>query len=924
MKSFLRWLASLLCVSCAFGEQRPPARSQPSEMERAVEEFRSQTQQLGIRPESPQNGRRAGGPKRQWHGRLFENFRNDFLDAVPHQIRQRGETKSLLRRNQFGFNVAGPVVIPRLVSGNNTYFSLSFEGVRERVSRTYLRTIPTVAERGGDYSAVVDQAGQVLPIFDPKTTRPNPAYDSSQAVSVNNLQYFRDPFPQNRIPADRLDPAAVKAVAFYPAPNVEVGPFFQNNYFINSPETNTATGMIAKVDKSFGGSQRLTTELAFSNGFLGAAHWFPTDANPGPSDQNFQTHRGMLEHILTASAQTVNTASFEASSQVSRSGDTQLTPFPDYNFKPYLGMGRSYPVASNARNTYVWSDSISTRYGQHSLRATGQYVRYQVNSFWPAYPSGYFRFSPGLTSLPGIVNTGHAFASFLLGLPEYAATSVVTSPSYFRRDNASLALRDQYEARKGLSVTVGLNISRHTPRTEKFDRQSTIDLEAINPANARPGALVAAGRNGVSRGFRPALVRFDPSVSIAWNPLGNATTVVRAAYARSYTPIPTYSGQWGTQGFNGYQTFISPNVQLEPAVILSAGLPPPANPLPDLRPDAVNNTVADLIDATSREPLYQSASLTIERELPGSMVVSVGASYAGGRNLVVSDSAANPNAIAPAALRFRDRLNDENFNASLRPYPQYKGFDVYSSYPIGRYQRDAGFLRLEKRASKGLSLSAYYVFSKQLDDYSGPYGAQDFFNRQNEWALNANSQPQRLQFSYVYELPLGSDKPFFEFSGWRRYLVDGWSLSGTAAIASGTPLALRPEFNNTGGVISALNVNVVPGVDPNVSDRGPSLWFNPAAFDQPPDFTMGNASRTSPALRNPGRQNFDLSVSKRVAVSPERAVEFSAAAFDVLNHADWNDPDTVIGPPSAPNVNAGKIIGSHGGRVIQMGVRFSF
>ena len=177
--------------------------------------------------------------------------------------------------------------------------------------------------------------------------------------------------------------------------------------------------------------------------------------------------------------------------------------------------------------------------------------------------------------------------------------------------------------------------------------------------------------------------------------------MLRASYSRSYSAIPIYEGQWGTQGFNSYQTFLSPNVQLQPAVPLTAALPPPAHPLPDLRPDAANNTIADLIDATDREPVYQSASVTIERELPGSMVVSVGASYSGGRNLLVSNSAANPNAIAPAALVFGDQLYNLVFNQSLRPYPQYKGFDVYSSYPLGRYQRDAGFLRVEKRASNG-------------------------------------------------------------------------------------------------------------------------------------------------------------------------------------------------------------------------------
>ena len=273
---------------------------------------------------------------------------------------------------------------------------------------------------------------------------------------------------------------------------------------------------------------------------------------------------------------------------------------------------------------------------------------------------------------------------------------------------------------------------------------------------------------------------------------------------------------------------------------------------------------------------------------------------------------------------YRDQLNNLDFNRSLRPYPQYQGFELNDSYPLGRYQRDAGFVRLEKRASMGLSLSAYYEFSKQMDDYSGPYGIQDFFNRQNDWSLTSYNQPQRLQLSYSYELPLGANKPFLTYSDWRHYLVDGWSLSGTASVTSGTPVALRPEFNNTGGVISTLNVNVVPGVNPQVSNPGPSQWFNPAAFDQPADFTLGDASRTSSILSNPGAQNYDLSVSKRVALGTERAVEFNASGFNFLNHANWNDPDPTIGPASAPNVNAGKIIGSRGGRVVQMGLRFSF
>jgi hypothetical protein len=113
-------------------------------------------------------------------------------------------------------------------------------------------------------------------------------------------------------------------------------------------------------------------------------------------------------------------------------------------------------------------------------------------------------------------------------------------------------------------------------------------------------------------------------------------------------------------------------------------------------------------------------------------------------------------------------------------------------------------------------------------------------------------------------------------------------------------------------------------VNPAVSNPSPALWFNPAAFEQPADFTLGDASATSSTLRNPGIQSMDLSVNKRLPLGTDRAVEFSASAFDVLNHANWNYPDTTIGPASAPNVNAGKIIGSHGSRVVQLGLKFSF
>jgi len=912
-----------------------PARQ--SEIQKAVEEFRLQTRTLGLRSDSSRPERRNGRRSGRWHGRLFENVRNDFLDAIPHEIRQRGGTQSTLRRNQFGFNLSGPVWIPRLYhGGRTTFFSLSYEGVRESISRSYLQTIPIIPERSGDWSQTVDQAGAPLPIYDPLTTRPNPAFDARSPVSLSNLEYPREPFPSNQMPVARLDPVAMKALPFYPGPNTAAGPFFRNNYFILSPERNEANGMIAKLDHTLKERHRVSLGVSFSNGLQGAPRWFPSAASPGPVDRDFHSRRGSVDHVFTATPRIINTLSFEAATDGSRNGLEEATnhsallglraparpSFPLFSFSPYLPMGRSHPVSRHVRNFFEWADGLSIRRGAHGYRLYGRYYRQQTNSYGPQYPAGSYRFGAGLTSLPGIVNTGHAFASFLLGLAEFSEIGMVQSPSYFRRSTTMIVFRHSWEITPELSLSWGLNLESNGPRLEKFDRQSTVDLEAINPVNGRPGALAVAGRDGRGRAFQPVQTRLEPSASLSWSPAALPKTVARLSYSRSYAPTPIYFGQWGTQGFNGTPTFLSPNVQLEPAVRLSAGLPPFRQQFPDLRPAAVNDTIADLMDTTRRQAMYQSASLAVERGFAGSLVCTLGASYSGGRNLLVGNWAANPNAIPLEALRYRDHLNDEDFNRSLRPFPQYKGFDVNNVYPRGRYQRHAGYVRLEKRATQGLTLSAYYELSKQLDDYSG--AVQNYFNRRNEWSLTGYNHPRRFSLSYLYELPLGAGGGWLLFSDWRRYVVEGWSVSGSTSLAGGEPLTLRPQFNNTGGVVSGLRVNVVPGADPQVPDPGPDLWFNPGAFDQPEDFTLGNASRTHPSLRGPLSQNHDVSLSKRFSLAADRSLEFSAVGLNFLNHANWTDPDTVIGPASAPNVNAGKIIGSRGGRVIQLGLRLSF
>jgi hypothetical protein len=918
-------LGLIISVPVAFSASKTQKSAEPTPLNSATQEFKVLTGKWGLRPESPPSAQRNFGPKMLWHGRVYEYFRNDSLDAIPHEVNQNGGIKSPLRRNQFGFNVSGPVLIPHLVKNpQNTFFTLSYEGVRETISRASLHTIPTAAQRNGDFSRTVDQAGNPLIIYDLMTTAPNPAYDPSLPVSTSNLQYLRSPFPGNIIPSDRLAPNVQQALSYYPLPNANVGPFFENNYFVNAPQYDKADGIIAKVDQSVGSRHRLSFQTAISNGFISAPKYFPNLASPTAPDQHYSRWRAEISYVFTATAKTVNAVHLTAESNVLKAGGSEQTPFPVYRLiDTYLSMGTGYPNLDNAHNTVEVQDSVSTQQGKHSLQLSFKADKYQVNSFTPQYPTGYFQFSTGLTSLPGIVNTGDSFASFLLGLPQYAERTVITSPSYFRNSYQSLSGGDKYQFSKNLTMSLDLNFKRHTPRVEKYDRQSTIDPMVLDPATRLLGALVFAGRDRIPRGLRPSSVNLDYTLGMAWNPGGDSKTGVRASFRHWHGYMPIYNGQWGTQGFNARQTFTSANNQLAPALNLVDGIPPLDTPLPDLSPSAADNTVADYVDMTSRVPVYRAASLSVERQMPFSMVVTVGTDYSAGRDILVGDSTTSPNAINPSSLTYRDNLYNQDFRLSLQPYPQFTGFELYGLYPAGRYQRNTGYVQVEKRETYGLSFSATYEYSRQYDNYSGPYGNQDLINLSNDWSATSYNTPQYLQLSYIYDLPFGPGKPLLDVAGWGQPIVSGWSISGMAYWNDGRPLAMQPEFNNTGDVLSTLYVNVVPGVDPNVPNPGPSQWFNPAAFAQPADFTLGNGPRTMSNLLGPGRNRLDISLDKRMPVGGT-SVDLNLTAFNFLNHANWNYPDTTIGPASAPNIDAGRIIGSYGGRVIQLGLILSF
>ncbi len=926
-------------------ERAPRSNDKPdlAQIQRAIQTFRQVTAAVGVRPGQTgagQSAKHAGGRADSWHGRLFEYFRNDVLDAAPHEVVQRGGDRNLRRRNQFGLTVNGPVVIPKIYDGRRaSFFTFSYEGTRERVGRSYLFTLPTARQRLADLSDLVNRAGRPLTIYDPASTRRNPRYDPALPVKRSNLEYERDAFPNNRIPDSRIDSVAREAIRSYPQPNTNVGPFLRNNYWANPSERNTPDGFIARIDHNLGAMQKLTLNINSSDGFQDTPNIFPNAANPGRPDRNFKNRGVKLSDTVNLTPNLMYHGSFRAESEVidtiSLAGDSDLpaalglrgvsgSVFPSLRIRRYIGLGpsqRSY--LRNALAKYNLNNELILRKASHTWTIVSESRAFAWNTLELDAPSGAFSFDDRITGLPGITDTGDGFATFLLGHAWRAQATDQPHPAYIRRRAFENSVADQWQVSPNLTLTLRLNVNASSPRTEKYNRQSSFDPAAMNPATGTAGALAFAGLDGEGRAFQPFRIRAEPRVGVSWSPTDDRRTVVRGALLRAYSPVTLRPGPFATQGFSGRRFPLSPNRQLTPAVTLAQGFPELARPLPDLGGDFANNTDVDMIPRTDAQPTHNQASLEIEHKLAGGLTVRARGRTMRGRDMLIGGQIAAMNSVPVEALAYRDRLYDEGFRRSLRPFPHVQQIRMNYQYPGGKYRYDESVVNLQKRNGNGLSLDLEYAYRKRWDDYSGP-GIQDPSDRSTAWALTRGTRPQRFSLSYTYELPFGPGKAVLARPGYLSKLVSDWSVRGFTTWLSGDPITLEPLFNNTGGVVPYLRVDAVSGVDPHVDKPGPEAWFNPSAFVDPADFTLGNVPRTHSTLRNPSYRNHDISLSKRVVLPQEQSIEVLVQSFNFMNQGNWNDPDNEIGPAHARNANAGRIIGSRGGRVLQIGLRYHF
>lgn len=905
-----------------------------------------------------------------FHATAYEFLRNDQLNANSWQNDRNGIKKALFQRNVFGGNLGGPVWIPKVYNGKDkTFFFFNYEGTRQASPDQVLDTVPTLAQRNGDFSQTFDRNGRLDVIYDPLTTR--------MLASGGEV---RDPFPGNIIPQNRINNISANVVKFYPLPNRQ-GTTAQNvnNYLATGKAITHTDNFLARIDQNFGEKERLFGRVGYA-----PYKSYSSIANPAFAERSISSNPGTSALIGLTSAFTPNllgefrisytrlqfntfpvSAGFDLAS-LGFGGDflknVTYQQFPAINVQTYnSGSGLSVTGSSpndfgqlggptrtlNPQDTWQLQYQFNLVKGRQNIRFGTDLQLIRLNAYNSQYSAGQFNFDRTYTQGPDpnvtTLNGGNGLASLLLGVP-VAGTVTITNPLFLYQKYYSLFIQDDYRITNKLTMNIGLRWEYQTPYAEKFGQIGYVDWNAIEPTTGLKGEFKEIKPGGYQED--PHYRNFSPRLGFAWKPFNK--TVIRSGAGIFFT---TFVGVNAAATDFGNGGFISNLLYLGPTNPLGSSTPPVNgswnNPFAGgiQKPGPGNDFVGQAIrgDQLARpQPYLSDWTLSIQHEITPTILAEVG--YVGSKfTHLFWNRQHNQN--DPANLSYGAQLLQPvpnpffgkittgalsgptiQLRQLLRPYPQYQDVLIFRD-PYGDMEYESMIARVVKQYSNGLLFQLSYTLSKTIADTAqsntwvvGPsnalYNAKGF-NR----SLEANDVPQRLVLSYIYDFPVGFGKKFLNH-GFLASAFGGWEFSGISVFQSGRPiLIIGPDttnlynFSATNGRTDRLHSPVLS------SGQTVSQWFDTTAFVAAPPFTLPTDSLSQPNLRSPRRINTDFSFIKNTRFKEKYNLQFRAEFYNIFNHPALQPPVTDV-----TNAQFGQIISSIGGseRNIQFGLRFLF
>jgi len=940
----------------------------------AVQEFKVQTNNFAA-----EFGHTSGGivnlttkpGTNRFTGSVYEFLRNGVFDANTFFANRSGQARPAFTYNQFGFALGGPVRAPRYDGRNRTFFFVNYEGFRQRQGRTILATVPQEPQRQGDFSQTRNAANQAIQIFDPLTVRATPGVGSGNT---------RDPFPGNRIPLNRFDPAASRAVSLWALPNQPGTGGAQINNFVGTPSLgNSQNQFNMRIDQIFNANHRTFGRYSRNRMIPGETDLFGTAPGARPINPfQFATampigaHSFALDHTwligpsilanfrygFTRQTQFRDPASLGVDlttmgfSRTFNNG-VQIRTLPSYAPAGYDAVGEGGNIYfRRGDNVHSWHSSLTKTLSRHNLKGGFEFRAFLFNDTRAPDASGTFNFNAAFTQadpLRAAATSGHSFASFLLGHP--ASGSVQFFPAVsLNQDYYGLYFQDDFRVTSSLTLNLGLRWDLETPKTERFNRLSTFDRDVRHPFSDRAGldlrgGLRFLGVDGVSRGqWVTDRNNFAPRFGLAWRI--TPRFVARGGYGIFFQQTV---GQGGLIG-NGNDGFGSTSIM----VTSRDGGITSANRLTDPFPEGLPLPSGSSLGLLTRvgESLVewnnvfntgytQHFNFSLQREFTGLFLVD--AAYVGTRSVGIPINTAlnqlRPEALALGAQTLTQAPNpfaglittgpllapQVSRGRLLRPYPHFDNINFFT--PTGQAGYNSLQVKVERRFKGQFGFLTAYTFAKALTDAGGTgiFGfyapaTQNNYARSLEKSLSPIDISNRLVFSFNWELPFGQGKPLL--SGTHRIvnkLVSGWQFNGIASFQKGTPLGLTTQVNQTNAFGGQSRPNIAQGASAKLDDPTIDRWFNTSVFSQPAPFTFGNVSRTLPDTRAPGFRNIDLSLFKNTRVTERVNIQLRLEAFNAENRVRFSNPGQVFGNPQF-----GVISNTHAARVAQIAAKILF
>ena len=665
----------------------------------AISEFKITTSTI-----SAEFGRTSGGVEsfttksgtNSYHGSAFDLLHNDKLNAVPwNNISNGSDVKPRDHQNDYGGSLGGPVWIPKLYNGHDkTFFFFSWEQYRNNQGGTNVTTLPTDAERQGDFSALLGGPTGLTNPCDNTPVRKGQIFDPSTASCPTGFVGGRIAFPGNKITT--ISPVAQKVLSFLTVhPNPSVADPLRNNFIFNSTNPILDTTMSFRIDQNWGNSNK----FFFSYSSRDQEQFNGTQAVPPPLDTNFFKSR--FSHYLrfgwdkTVSSSLLNHFNvgfnrlYDPSKADSFTGQdwpqTLGIPgasgvlFPVFIFHASaLNIGYQGFSAGNfdvaIPNGLIVSDSVTWIKSRHAFRfgfewRASQFSRFNNTNTSPAYDFNNFQ-----TAFAANDNqSGDPFASFLLGLPQKENARFSSVIPRWNQNYYAAYVQDDYKFRKNLTFNLGFRYDVDTPRHEAHGAQSVLDLNTPNPgAGGTLGALIY-GSNAT--GAKTYYKNFGPRIGFAYAPeklFGRLSqTVVRGGYGIYHAALfYTDFGDSLGSGASINPTFASPN-NFSPVLVggkgsLDTGFPAFAPPTNAQDPALLNGNFQGSPSyagaSNGRSGMVQNWSLEIQHQLTSDLIFSVG--YVGNHATHLNSNLQQLNAIDPKFLSLGLKLNDKVTSAA--------------------------------------------------------------------------------------------------------------------------------------------------------------------------------------------------------------------------------------------------------------------